>query len=204
MLHNPAWKMVGPAALTPGLAFPPLMQPVNGTTEGLNPCCKRGQVDISLLIRAVNLLDEFCQRRPPWQGDPFGESLGLKYVDERVYTDVGQESRTYKERYRPALNALLLKYALNTPKRMSHFFGQAAQETYFFMLVRESATRVSTAIRENHISVQSETGGFLQITPENRAQLRYFAEAGQTGYYEGDAASGTRPQAMASSSGGAE
>jgi len=121
-------------------------------------------------------------RRCRWLAEP---ELARVYGDEDIYGDIGQESRTYKERYRPALNLLFRKYSLDTPKRMAHFFGQSAQETYFFMLVRESAVRVSTAIRDNHISVRPETDGFLQITPENRAQLRYFAEPGQTGYYEG-------------------
>jgi predicted chitinase/murein DD-endopeptidase MepM/ murein hydrolase activator NlpD len=106
------------------------------------------------------------------------------YSDERVYTDVGQASATVKERYRPAINQVLRKYCLATPKRAAHFFGQAARESYYFMLVRESAIAVSNAIRTNHISIQSETNGYLKITPENRAQLRYFAEPGQLGYYE--------------------
>jgi predicted chitinase len=111
--------------------------------------------------------------------------LARIYPDEKLYTAVGQTGETYKERYRTALNQAFRKYCLNTKKRMPHFFGQAAQESYYLMLVRESAVRVSNAIRDNHISIQSETNGYLQVTPANRAQLAYFAEPGQTGYYEG-------------------
>lgn len=104
---------------------------------------------------------------------------------EAIYTDVAQSSDTVKERYRLSFNRVFRKYLLNVPLRMAHFFGQAAQESYYFMLVRESAIRVTTAIMNNHISIQGEDGGYLQITNENRAQLRYFAEPGQVGYYEG-------------------
>lgn len=104
---------------------------------------------------------------------------------EAVYIDVAQSSTTIKERYRLSFNLVFRKYLLNTPLRMAHFFGQAAQESYYFMLVRESAVRVSTAIRDSHISVQSEETGYLRVTPSNRTQLRYFAEPGQVGYYEG-------------------
>ncbi len=111
--------------------------------------------------------------------------LARIYPDEKLYTAVGQIGETYKERYRTALNQAFRKYCLNTKKRMAHFFGQAAQESYYFMLVRESSVRVSNAIKDNHISIQSETNGYLQVTAANRAQLAYFAEPGQTGYYEG-------------------
>lgn len=104
---------------------------------------------------------------------------------EAIYIDVSQSSTTVKERYRPSFNRVFRKYLLNTPLRMAHFFGQAAQESFYFMLVRESAVRVSTAIRDNHISIQGEEAGHLRVTNSNRAQLRYFAEPGQLGYYEG-------------------
>jgi predicted chitinase len=111
--------------------------------------------------------------------------LSRIYPDESKYTSVGKTSSTYKETYRTALNQAFRKYRLHTGKRMSHFFGQAAQECYYFMLVRESAIRVADAIRNNHISIQPEFDGHLKITPANRAQLAYFAEPGQVGYYEG-------------------
>lgn len=121
-------------------------------------------------------------RKCRWLTD--GE-LAKIYADESVYRNVGKESRTYRELYRYELNFLLLKYALNSPKRMAHFFGQVAQEAYYLMLARESAVAVSTAIRNDHISIRPENDGYLRLTPENRSQLRYFAEPGQTGYYEG-------------------
>lgn len=105
------------------------------------------------------------------------------YSDEALYTGAGQSGSTYKERYRPSVNRVLRKYCLNSSKRAAHFFGQSARESYYFMLVRESAIGVANAIRTNHISIQPETNGHLRITAENRAQLRYFSEPGQLGYY---------------------
>lgn len=111
--------------------------------------------------------------------------LAQIYPSDNVYTDLGQTSKSYKEKYRPAINAVFRRYSLDTPKRMAHFFGQAAQESYYLMLVRECAIKVSVAIKDGHISVQSEADGYLKITSENKTQLKYFAEAGQKGYYEG-------------------
>lgn len=108
------------------------------------------------------------------------------YADrDAIYADVAQSADEVKERYRLSLNRVSRKYLLNTPTRIAHFFGQAARESYYFMLMRESAVGVTTAIRDNHISVQREEAGYLQITNENRAQLRYFSVPGQLGYYEG-------------------
>lgn len=112
------------------------------------------------------------------------------YSDEALYTGAGQSGSTYKERYRPSVNHVLRKYCLNSSKRAAHFFGQSARESYYFMLVRESAIGVANAIRTNHISIQPETNGHLRITAENRSQLRYFSEPGQLGYYENRAGLG--------------
>ncbi|RFP60431.1 MAG: hypothetical protein BJG00_007040 [Limnothrix sp. CACIAM 69d] len=121
-------------------------------------------------------------RKCGWLGE---KEMARIYSDEGVYTSVGQIGAAYKERYRPAVNHVLRKYCLASSKRAAHFFGQAARESYYFMLVRESAVSVANAIRTNHISIQFEADGYLRITPENRVQLRYFAEPGQLGYYEG-------------------
>lgn len=118
------------------------------------------------------------------------DDMARVYSDEGVYTSVGQSGAVYKERFRPAVNHVLRKYCLASSKRAAHFFGQAARESYYFMLVRESAISVVNAIRTNHISIQPETNGYLRVTPENRAQLRYFAEPGQLGYYENRATLG--------------
>jgi hypothetical protein len=108
------------------------------------------------------------------------------YADnESLYRDVGLSGESVKERFRLSLNLVFRKYLLNTPVRMAHFFGQTAQESYFFMVTREVAITASRAIKENHISIQSEEAGYLQITPDNRKQLMFFAERGQKGYYEG-------------------
>jgi predicted chitinase/murein DD-endopeptidase MepM/ murein hydrolase activator NlpD len=119
-----------------------------------------------------------------------GREMERIYSDEGIYSNVGLSGAAQKEYYRPALNQVLRKYCLTSSKRASHFLGQAARESYYFMLVRESAIAVADAIRGNHISIQSETDGYLRITPENRRQLRYFAEVGQLGYYEGRATLG--------------
>ncbi|ALU91146.1 M23 peptidase domain protein [Herbaspirillum rubrisubalbicans M1] len=114
------------------------------------------------------------------------EEMKRIYADkESTYKDVGQSGDTVKEKFRLSLNLVFRKYLLNKPLRMAHFFGQAAQESYFFMLTREAAIGVAKAIKENHISVQGEEDGYLQITAINRDQLLYFAESGNNGYYEG-------------------
>ncbi|WP_288408730.1 hypothetical protein [uncultured Herbaspirillum sp.] len=113
------------------------------------------------------------------------EEMKHIYADkESVYKDVGQSGDTVKEKFRLGLNLVFRKYLLNTPVRMAHFFGQAAQESFLFMATREVAINVSNAIRENHISAQGEERGYLQITPANRNQLLFFAERGRKGYYE--------------------
>lgn len=112
------------------------------------------------------------------------------YSDEALYTGAGQSGSIYKERYRPSVNLVLRKYCLNSSRRASHFFGQSARESYYFMLTRESAIGVANAVRTNHISIQPETNGYLRIVAENRAQLRYFSEPGQMGYYENRAGLG--------------
>ncbi|WP_411851233.1 hypothetical protein ACLB90_01110 [Stenotrophomonas sp. LGBM10] len=121
-------------------------------------------------------------RRCGWLSQP---ELAKIYPNRAMYTDLGQDPDAVKERYRLSINRVLRKYLLNTPLRMSHFFGQAAQESYFFMVVREAAVGMAAAFNGNHISIQSEANGYLQITPANQQQLRYFAVPGQRGYYEG-------------------
>ncbi|BEV15427.1 M23 family metallopeptidase [Herbaspirillum sp. DW155] len=123
-----------------------------------------------------------------------GEMKRIYADKESVYRDVGQSGDTVKERFRLSLNLVFRKYLLNTSVRMAHFFGQAAQESYFLMATREVAIDVSTAIRENHISAQSEANGYLQITPTNRNQLLFFAEPGRKGYYEGRTSLGNTDQ----------
>jgi predicted chitinase len=105
--------------------------------------------------------------------------------EESIYTSVNQHSVTYKDMYKLPLNTLFRKYMLNTPKRMAHFFGQAAQESYYLMIPRECGIGISDALKKGHISIELETAGYLQITPENKDKLKYFAIPGQTGYYEG-------------------
>jgi len=41
------------------------------------------------------------------------------------------------------------------------------------MLTREASVGINSAIKNNHISVQTESAGYLQITDENKGQLKY-------------------------------
>jgi len=45
------------------------------------------------------------------------------------------------------------------------------------MIVREVSVRIDVAIKNNHVSLQSEHGGYLRITPSNASQLSYFVNA---------------------------
>lgn len=103
---------------------------------------------------------------------------------ESVYTNVNKTIDDYIDLYKIHLNVVFRKYRLNTPNRMSHFFGQAARESYYLMVTRETSTGIADAIKHNHISIQPETNGYVQITPANATSLAYFAIPGRPGYYE--------------------
>jgi len=81
---------------------------------------------------------------------------------ESTYTSVGKTGEEYKERYRTSINNVLRKYALNTPFRISHFFGQCAIESYYMMVVRECSTAIGMAIKNNHTSIMPELNGYLK------------------------------------------
>jgi predicted chitinase len=94
-----------------------------------------------------------------------------KIYSESKYTDLGKTGEEYRERYRVTINQIFRKYNINNPVRISHFFGQIAVETYYMMVVRESSIAISTAIRSDHVSVISESNGYLRAPP---AVVAYF------------------------------
>lgn len=73
----------------------------------------------------------------------------------RIYPDTPVEIRT---RYLGALNRVLRRYGMNTPKRAAHFFGQGHVETMDLRLMVEGS--VSFARNPGHASFQSENNGF--------------------------------------------
>ncbi|WP_147400421.1 M23 family metallopeptidase [Acidovorax cavernicola] len=113
----------------------------------------------------------------------FSESELAQIYSESIYKSVNKTSLEYKNIYRLPINRAFRKYSLNTPERAAHFFGQAARESYYFMIVREISVRTDIAIRNNHISIQPEHNGYLRITPSNSTQLSYFSN---TVKYEGN------------------
>jgi predicted chitinase len=108
-----------------------------------------------------------------------------KVYEEPKYASLEKTGKEYKEKYRLFLNKMFRKYGLNTSKRMSHFFGQSAVESYYLMIVRECAIDVATAIKRNHISIAEESNGYLQITESNKDQLKWFWKTASHGNYEG-------------------
>ncbi|MFL9877149.1 hypothetical protein PQR63_02050 [Herbaspirillum rhizosphaerae] len=103
------------------------------------------------------------------------EELAQIY-DEKKYASLEKTSSEYKERYRSAMNIVLRKYALNTPTRSSHFFGQCAIESFYMMIVRESAIGIATAVKTNHVSIMPEVNGNLRSPPAAPADVAYFSK----------------------------
>ncbi|WP_143286625.1 M23 family metallopeptidase [Burkholderia ubonensis] len=93
---------------------------------------------------------------------------------ESIYSSVEKISSDYKEKYRPYINKISRKYGVNDEIRMSHFFGQCAIESYYMMVVRESAVRIADAIREGHVSIMPENDGYLRSPPARAADVSYF------------------------------
>lgn len=63
-----------------------------------------------------------------------------------------------------------------------------AQESYFFMAVRECSIDIGIAINKNHISLQDESSGYLQSTPQNHKDVIYLTR------YEGNLGLGNTAQ----------
>ncbi len=109
----------------------------------------------------------------------------MRVYPEKTYSDVGKARVDIFETYTAPLNKVFRKYSILRANRMAHFFGQSAQETYYFLLVREASIGVKPAILNNHISIRSEVNGYLTETKDNRDSLSYFVVPGRKGYYEG-------------------
>ena len=73
----------------------------------------------------------------------------------RIYPSTPVEVRT---RYLGALNLVLRRYGMNTPKRAAHFFAQGHVETLDLRLMVEGS--VSFARNPGHASFQVENNGF--------------------------------------------
>ncbi|WP_250452824.1 M23 family metallopeptidase [Caballeronia sp. ATUFL_M2_KS44] len=93
--------------------------------------------------------------------------------DEARYTTLGKTGNEYKERYRGSINAVLRKYGFNSPVRGAHFFGQSAVESYYMMVVRESAIAIAKAVRTSHVSIMPELNGYLKSPPAAEADVSY-------------------------------
>ncbi|MFM0649015.1 hypothetical protein PQR14_32245 [Paraburkholderia bryophila] len=112
---------------------------------------------------------------------------------ESNYTNVGKTGAEYKDRYRLSINKVFRKYGLNKSVRMSHFFGQAAIESYYMMVVRESSVAIANAISTSHVSIMPETEGYLRSPPASSAAVAYFnMYEGNTGLGNTDAGDGVK------------
>lgn len=77
----------------------------------------------------------------------------------------GRTPETIREQYRAHINKVKRKYLINTPIRMTHFYGQGAVESLNLCLMIEG----SAAFNRNpaHASFQPETNGFYAPTRPN-------------------------------------
>jgi predicted chitinase len=112
---------------------------------------------------------------------------------ESKYKSVGKTGSEYKELYRADINKCMGKYGLNTPTRLSHFFGQCAIETFYMMVVRESAIAIGSAVKCNHASIMPETNGYLRPPTALATDVSYFSMyEGRTGLGNTDAGDGIK------------
>lgn len=109
-------------------------------------------------------------RRCGWLCD--GELSQIYPVSK--YDAVGKSAREYRERYRSHINRVVRKYGLNNQIRFSHFLGQCAIESFYMMVVRESAVAVASAIKKNHISILPEGYEYLRSPPAFQNDVAYF------------------------------
>jgi predicted chitinase len=57
---------------------------------------------------------------------------------------------------------------------MSNFLGQSARECYYFLVPREVSVSISNAILNNHITIRTESEGYLTSPPALPAEVSYF------------------------------
>ncbi|WP_051482071.1 hypothetical protein [Paraburkholderia nodosa] len=113
---------------------------------------------------------------------------------ESNYTHVHKTGAEYKDRYRKSINLTFRKYGLNDQVRMSHFFGQVAVESFYFMIVRECSVAIGQAVSTNHISIRPETDGYLRSPPATEHDVAYFVHRyeGKTGLGNTDTGDGVK------------
>ena len=103
---------------------------------------------------------------------------------ERIYPDAeypvtalategrGRTPSTIRETYRTVTNAVARKYLINTPIRMSHFYGQGAVESMMFTLMMEGSASFDR--NPAHASFQPETNGYY--VPARQNDYLYYLE----------------------------
>ena len=77
----------------------------------------------------------------------------------------GRTPSSVREDYRAHINRVMRKYIVDTPARMTHFFGQGAVESMHLALMVEGSAAFSR--NPAHASFQPETNGFYVPTSAN-------------------------------------
>lgn len=97
-----------------------------------------------------------------WHFDPCGF---IEHFRKCIWLDKSDLSRIYsitsetiREKYRPSMNAVLVKYGMNNPERAAHFLGQGAIESQNLNLMVEGS--VSYVHHPEHPSFADETNGY--------------------------------------------
>jgi predicted chitinase len=82
------------------------------------------------------------------------DELSRIYPDSQYNHNETPNPHALRERYRKQLNLATRKYSINTPTRMTHFFGQGAVESFSLARMVEASTT------HFHASIQPETNGY--------------------------------------------
>lgn len=104
--------------------------------------------------------------------------LALIYPDRNYpQTALATEARgrtpaTIREQYRSEINKVARKYFIETPTRMTHFYGQGAVESLLLTLMVEGSANFSRNPR--HASFQPENNGYY--IPSNRNDYLFYLE----------------------------
>jgi predicted chitinase len=77
----------------------------------------------------------------------------------------GRTPQSVREQYRVELNKVTRKYVINTPERMTHFFGQGAVESMYLALMLEGSANFSR--NPTHASFQPEANAYYSPTNYN-------------------------------------
>jgi len=77
----------------------------------------------------------------------------------------GRNPNSVRDMYRPEINKVIRKYLINSPIRMTHFFGQGAVESMYLCLMVEGSANFSR--NPTHASFQPETNGYYNPAQPN-------------------------------------